>query len=70
MKGAAMRTTLIRSLARRRGLASEQPEIRYDPRKQVTIVRVGHRWVPSYRSDVLAVTKKRNVETGEDQEST
>jgi hypothetical protein len=69
IKENCMATSLIRELATHRGPQSEQPVIRYDAIRMLTMVLDGDVWIPSYESAVLSKTKKADLETGEDQKS-
>jgi hypothetical protein len=62
--------SLIRALAAHRGLETGHPETRFDHALAIAFTCEDGRWIPSYESTLLAETKKVNVETGEDQQST
>lgn len=59
---------LLRKMATTR-TATEPIAVRYDPALKITHVQSpdGGSWVPSYDSDQVGMTKKADIETGEDQ---
>lgn len=59
---------LLRKMATNRE-ATEPIALRYDPDQKITHVQSpdDDTWVPSYDSDQVGMTKKADIETGEDQ---
>lgn len=59
---------LLRKMATTR-TATEPIEVRYDPDQQITHVKCPEDglWAPSYDSTQVGMTKKADIETGEDQ---
>ena len=57
---------LLDNLRTRRELLLPFPEVRYDPKRQVSLVHENGTWIDSWLSEQLLETKKADVETGED----
>jgi hypothetical protein len=65
--GEIMSESLVRRLALVRRTASTHPVTRYDAVTGMSMVLEEGRWIPSHESQVLAETKKADIEKGEDQ---
>lgn len=61
-----MATSMLRALATSR-TPTEPVLFRYNPVSQISEVFEGRTWVPSWASRCVAMTKKCDAETGEDQ---
>ncbi len=57
--------SLLRRLAITRAPV-DPPQIRYDPLRQVSQIWERGRWVDTWMAETLTGTKKRDIETGED----
>lgn len=61
--------SLIRRLARHRDVVRPLPPIVYDEERGISLVLSNGEWLPSYESAETLMSKKADIETGEDQKS-
>jgi len=59
--------SLLEALRTRRAASGDPLEVRYDPVRQISLIREGDQWLPSWESTHADETKKADIETGEDQ---